>query len=210
MSPRCMLDENTTQGRTVYFVGRVLIWTLIKLERVTTVFSSSPPPPPPPSLRLYMWFLRPFTLQLRLKVRDLLYFVCAIFVRAFLCVIFTSPPCRQNVYAAPCVRSIYVCVCVCVYLCLYLFMSVCIDVCICVCMSVSMYECMYACVYVCMHSSMYVGMHFSRHVCMHEIGIYKRTGTGNVWRQKFGVWCQAVAGARTYGINSPAIPNPHQ
>ena len=97
----------------------------------------------------------------------------------------------------------YVCVCVsvCVCKCVYL----CIDVCMYVCMYVRRYVCkcvcMYVCMYVCMTTStycMYVGVDYTDiHINALAQGIKSFLASQ--------VWFQAVAGARTYGTDSPAI-----
>ena len=65
-----------------------------------------------------------------------------------------------------------------------------------------MYVCMYVCMYVLMYDYIYVLF-----VCRDWLYIHrhKRTGTGIKSFLAFQVLFQAVAGARTYGTDSPTI-----
>ena len=101
----------------------------------------------------------------------------------------------------------YVCIDVCIYVCIDVYMYVGpMYVCIYVC---TYYVCIYVCMYICMY--MYVLMYdyiYVLFVCRGWLYIHrcKRTGTGDFIL--FGLtcfWFQAVAGARTYGTDSPAI-----
>ena len=75
--------------------------------------------------------------------------------------------------------------------------------CMCICMHVCVYVCVYVCTYVCM--CMYAYMY-----CLY-VGVDYTYIDVNALAQGIKsflashVWFQAVAGARTYGTDSPAI-----
>ena len=79
------------------------------------------------------------------------------------------------------------------------------NVCMYVCMNECMYECMYVCMYVCIDVCMTTSMY-----CLY-VGVDYTYIDVNALAQGIKsflashVWFQAVAGARTYGTDSPAI-----
>ena len=91
-----------------------------------------------------------------------------------------------------CVRT---CVRACVYIYIYIYIYIYVYVYVYVCI------CMYVCMYVCMTTSMY---------CLY-VGVDYTYIDVNALAQGIKsflashVWSQAVAGARTYGTDSPAI-----
>ena len=107
---------------------------------------------------------------------------------------------------------------------MHLFMYVCMHACIGVCMYVYMYVCMYVymhvCVFACMHVCICVCVcivcvyFIVRHACIYVlmyVGVDYTYIDVNALAQGIKsflasqVWFQAVAGARTYGTDSPAI-----
>ena len=77
-------------------------------------------------------------------------------------------------------------------------MYVCVYVCVYVCMYVCVYVCTYVCVYVLMYDYIYVWFDYT------YIDINALT-QGNKSFLASEVWFQAVAGAGTYGTDSPVI-----
>ena len=76
-----------------------------------------------------------------------------------------------------------------------------VHVCVCMCMYVRMYLCMYVCMYWCMTTSMYclyVGFDYT-YIDVNALAQGIKSFLAS------HVWSQAVAGARTYGTDSPAI-----
>ena len=79
--------------------------------------------------------------------------------------------------------------------------DVCVYVCVYVCMNVCIYWCVCVCVYWCMTTSMYclyVGVDYT-YIDVNALA----QGIKSFLASQ--VWFQAVAGARTYGTNSPTI-----
>ena len=83
--------------------------------------------------------------------------------------------------------------CVCIYVCMY--------VCMYLCMYACMYVCMYVCMYWCMTTSMYC-LYFGFDYTYIDVNALAQ-GIKSFLASH--VWSQAVAGARTYGTDSPAI-----
>ena len=91
----------------------------------------------------------------------------------------------------------------CVYM--YVYMFVCMYVCMFVCMYVCMFVCMYVCMFVCMHRCMTTSM-YCLYVGVDYTYIYiNPLAQGIKSFLASQVWFQAVAWARTYGTDSPAI-----
>ena len=93
--------------------------------------------------------------------------------------------------------------CVCVYVSVYIFIFICVCMCVCMCVHacICMHVCMHACMYVCMTTSMYclyVGFDYT------YIDVNALAQGIKSFLASHG-WSQAVAGARTYGTDSPAI-----
>ena len=109
-------------------------------------------------------------------------------------------PCNNKVSITKCVLAVlqkeYP---ICNYLWYYYYYyHYCVCVCVCVCVSVCMYICMYVCMCVCMHVCMYDYI-YVLFVCRDALA----QGIKSFLASQ--IWLQAVAGARTYGTDSPAI-----
>ena len=137
--------------------------------------------------------------------------------------IYLSPPLSQLVVDRP--STVCVCVCVCIYIYIYIYIYiVCVCICLSICMHVCMYMsmsvcvCLYVGVYVCIYVAVCLFVCVYMYVCMYScmtITIYclyvsfdidiNTLAQGIKSFLASQVWFKAIAGARTYGTNSPAI-----
>ena len=99
----------------------------------------------------------------------------------------------------------YVCMYVCMYVRSYVRMYVCMCVCMYVCIDVYMYVCIDVCMYWCMTTSMYCLYVWVDYTYIDENALAQ--GIKSFLASH--VWFQAVAGARTYGTDSPQLPASH-
>ena len=93
---------------------------------------------------------------------------------------------------------------VCIHACIYVYMHACMYMCIYACTCV--YVCMNACMCVCMYVLMYYYIHVL-FVCRVDYTYIDVNALAQGIKSVLAshVWFQAVAGARTYGTDSPAI-----